>query len=73
MQILAGMWEFRRENVVMATIFSAYGGFLAAFGAIYIPDSGSSTSSTGRSLSIWHLVSSSCAGPSSLRCCFWVH
>lgn len=35
-QILAGMWEFRRENVVMATIFSAYGGFLAAFGVIFI-------------------------------------
>ncbi len=39
-QILAGMWEFRRENVVMATLFSAYGGFLAAFGAIYIPGFG---------------------------------
>jgi uncharacterized protein len=39
-QILAGMWEFKRENVVMATIFSAYGGFLAAFGAIYIPGFG---------------------------------
>jgi succinate-acetate transporter protein len=39
-QILAGMWEFRRENVVMATIFSAYGGFLAAFGVIFIPGFG---------------------------------
>lgn len=36
-QILAGMWEFRRENVVMATVFSAYGGFLVAFGAIFVP------------------------------------
>lgn len=39
-QILAGMWEFRRENMVMATVFSAYGGFLAAFGAIFIPGFG---------------------------------
>ena len=39
-QILAGMWEFRRENVVVATIFSAYGGFLAAFGVIFIPGFG---------------------------------
>ncbi len=39
-QILAGMWEFKRENVVMATIFSAYGGFLAAFGVIFIPGFG---------------------------------
>ncbi len=39
-QILAGMWEFRRENMVMATIFSAYGGFLAAFAAIFIPGFG---------------------------------
>lgn len=39
-QILAGIWEFRRENVVVATIFSAYGGFLAAFGVIFIPGFG---------------------------------
>jgi uncharacterized protein len=39
-QILAGMCEFKRENVVMATIFSAYGGFLAALGAIFIPGFG---------------------------------
>jgi succinate-acetate transporter protein len=39
-QILAGIWEFRRENIVMATVFSSYGGFLAAFGAIFIPGFG---------------------------------
>jgi uncharacterized protein len=36
-QVLAGMAEFRRENCVMSNIFCAYGGFLAAFGAIFIP------------------------------------
>jgi uncharacterized protein len=39
-QVVAGIGEFRRENVVMATVFSAYGGFLAALGAIFIPGFG---------------------------------
>src|SRR5947209_11068548 len=30
-QLLAGMWEFRKANTIAATIFSAYGGFLLAF------------------------------------------
>jgi uncharacterized protein len=34
-QILAGMWEFKKANTVAATIFSAYGGFLVALGAIF--------------------------------------
>ena len=33
-QILAGMWEFKKDNTVAATIFSSYGGFLVAFGAL---------------------------------------
>jgi uncharacterized protein len=36
-QILAGMWEFRKNNTIAATIFTSYGGFLVAFGAIFIP------------------------------------
>lgn len=36
-QILAGMWEFRKGNTWAATIFTSYGGFLAAFGVIFLP------------------------------------
>src|SRR5579885_3057341 len=31
-QILAGMWEFKKNNTFAATLFSSYGGFLVAFG-----------------------------------------
>ena len=36
-QVLAGMWEFKKANTLAATIFSSYGGFLVALGAIFIP------------------------------------
>jgi succinate-acetate transporter protein len=36
-QILAGMWEFRKDNTIAATIFSSYGGFLLAFGLAFLP------------------------------------
>jgi succinate-acetate transporter protein len=39
-QILAGMWEFRKGNTATATLFSSYGGFLLAFGVIFIPGFG---------------------------------
>lgn len=39
-QILAGMWEFRKDNTIAATIFSSYGGFLAAFGVVFLPGFG---------------------------------
>ena len=39
-QILAGMWEFRTGNTIAATVFSAYGGFLAAFGLLFLPNFG---------------------------------
>lgn len=39
-QILAGMWEYRRQNTLAATLFSAYGGFLLAFGALFLPSFG---------------------------------
>lgn len=39
-QILAGMWEFRKNNTIAATIFTSYGGFLLAFGAVFIPGFG---------------------------------
>jgi succinate-acetate transporter protein len=39
-QILAGLWAFRRGMTLPATIFSAYGGFLLAFGALFTPSLG---------------------------------
>jgi succinate-acetate transporter protein len=39
-QVLAGMWEFRKDNTVAATLFSSYGGFLLAFGVVFIPGFG---------------------------------
>jgi succinate-acetate transporter protein len=36
-QILAGMWEFKKNNTLAATIFTSYGGFLAAFGIVFLP------------------------------------
>jgi uncharacterized protein len=35
-QLLAGMWEFRRNNTVAATVFSSYGGFLTAIGLVLL-------------------------------------
>lgn len=42
-QILAGMWEFRKDNTIAATIFSSYGGFLVALGVVFIPGFGISS------------------------------
>ena len=39
-QILAGMWEFKKNNTIAATIFSSYGGFLVAFGVLFLPTFG---------------------------------
>src|SRR5260370_16813530 len=36
-QILAGMWEFRKGNTLAATVFSAYGGFLMPLGVLFLP------------------------------------
>jgi succinate-acetate transporter protein len=34
--VLAGMWEFRKNYMITATIFTGYGGFLGAFGLILL-------------------------------------
>jgi succinate-acetate transporter protein len=39
-QILAGMWEFRKNNTMAATIFTSYGGFLSVFGILFMPSFG---------------------------------
>jgi len=36
-QILAGMWEFRKDDTIAATVFTSYGGFLVAFGFVFLP------------------------------------
>lgn len=38
--ILAGMWEYRKNYMVAATIFTSYGGFLAALGLTFMPNLG---------------------------------
>lgn len=38
--LLAGMWEFRRDVLLNATIFTSYGGFLLALGLIFTPNLG---------------------------------
>jgi succinate-acetate transporter protein len=39
-QLLAGMWEFPRGNVLGGTAFSSYGSFWMSYAAIQIPSSG---------------------------------
>lgn len=34
--VLAGMWEFRKNYMITATLFTSYGGFLAAIGLIFM-------------------------------------
>jgi succinate-acetate transporter protein len=34
--VLAGMWEFRKNYMITATLFTGYGGFLAALGLIFM-------------------------------------
>ncbi|HZU66206.1 MAG TPA: acetate uptake transporter [Ktedonobacteraceae bacterium] len=38
--VLAGMWEYRKNSMLMATLFTSYGGFLGAIGLIFIPNFG---------------------------------
>jgi len=39
-QVLAGMWEFRKGNTFGATAFSSYGGFWLALGVVFVPGFG---------------------------------
>lgn len=38
--VLAGMWSYRKNFMVHATVFTSYGGFLAALGVIFLPNFG---------------------------------
>jgi succinate-acetate transporter protein len=42
-QILAGMWAFRRNHTFDATLFSVYGGFLIVLGVVFLPSFGLAT------------------------------
>jgi succinate-acetate transporter protein len=60
-QILAGMWEFRKDNTIAATLFTTYGGFMLAFGIILLPGLGilpalASTGAINQSLGVLFLV-----------------
>ncbi len=60
-QILAGMWEFRKDNTVAATLFTTYGGFMLAFGLILLPGSGiitilTTTGAIHQTLGVFFLV-----------------
>jgi uncharacterized protein len=36
--VLAGMWEYRKNYMVHATVFTSYGGFLGVLGVIFMPN-----------------------------------
>lgn len=38
--VLAGMWSYRKNFMVHATVFTSYGGFLAVLGVIFMPNFG---------------------------------
>lgn len=38
--VLAGMWDFRKNYMMTATTFTAYGGFLVLLGLIFMPNFG---------------------------------
>ena len=38
--VIAGILEYRKNAMISATIFTAYGGFLAAIGLIFVPNLG---------------------------------
>lgn len=38
--VLAGMWSYRKNHMVHATVFTSYGGFLAVLGVLFMPNFG---------------------------------
>lgn len=60
-QLLAGMWEFRRNNMFAATALSSYGGFWLSYGIYVILASGgvipeSGTEGLQMMLSLWGIL-----------------
>jgi uncharacterized protein len=58
-ELLAGMWEFRRDNTIAATVFSSYGAFAGGLGLVYLwggaPFVGPSHLAFGLLLLIWSI------------------
>ena len=55
-QLLAGMWEFKKQNTFGATAFSSYGAFwmgLAIWGFLYAADLGTMLKGFQMALSLW--------------------
>lgn len=52
-QILAGMWEFRKGNMETSTLFTSYGGFTTALGVIFLPGLGIFS---GMTAGVQHLI-----------------
>ncbi len=60
-QLLAGMWEFRRNNMFAATALSSYGGFWLSYGIYVILTSGGVIPESGveglqMMLSLWGIL-----------------
>lgn len=60
-QLLAGMWEFRRNNMFAATAFSCYGGFWLSYGIYIVLSSGGVIPESGAQglqmmLSLWGIL-----------------
>lgn len=60
-QLLAGMWEFRRNNMFAATALSSYGGFWLGFGIYVVLVSGGIIPPSGvhglqMMLSLWGIL-----------------
>ena len=60
-QLLAGMWEFRRNNMFAATALSSYGGFWLSYGIYVILTSGGVITESGPEglqmmLSLWGIL-----------------
>ena len=60
-QLLAGMWEFRRNNMFAATALSSYGGFWLSYGFYVILVSGGTLTPSGphglqMMLSLWGIL-----------------
>ncbi|GHO51005.1 acetate uptake transporter [Ktedonospora formicarum] len=52
-QLLAGMWEFRKGHMETSTLFTSYGGFTTALGVIFLPGLGIFP---GMSAGVQHLI-----------------
>ncbi|HLI90546.1 MAG TPA: acetate uptake transporter [Ktedonobacteraceae bacterium] len=48
--VLAGMWEYRKNSMLTATIFTSYGGFITALGLVFILSFGILLNLTGVAL-----------------------